>query len=67
MVAAQGHQMEKRYQRGKSSTAYENDPTKEKTDVQNAMGHEKRTEESSRSVAQHAGRNGWTVCSVKDR
>ena len=66
MVATHERRMDKRYQRDKSSTACETDHMKEKADVQNTTEHGKWMEENSRSAVQHAGRNGWTTCSVKE-
>ena len=66
LAATQERQMEKRYQRGKSSTVCETDHTIGKANVPNTTEYGKLMEESSISVAQHVERNGWTICSVKE-
>ena len=49
--------MEKRDQKGRSSTAYETAHMKAKADAKNKKKYEKWLEESSRSAEQHAGKN----------
>ena len=66
MVSAQGHQKERRAQKGRFSTACETAHMKSKADVKNKKEYEKWMEESSRSAEQHAGKNDWTTYSVKE-
>ena len=57
LVATRGHRMEKRDQKGRSSTAYETAHKKAKADAKSKKEYEKWMEESSRSEEQHAGKN----------
>ena len=51
-----GHRMEKRDQKGRSSTAYEISK-KARADAKKKKAYEKWMEESSRSAEEHVGKN----------
>ena len=57
LVVTRGHRMEKRDQKGRSSTVYETAHKKARADAKKKKDREESMEESSRSAEQHAGKN----------